>query len=295
MPEWERRTRWIFTLVVLAWLVATTAAFSDYIFHIPIPFVLLVFLTPLITCLFLKPGNRGWFGAIFMLLISSFVFFGVLPAILSLFIGTSGLGLVDRYLDWTRDVDQGGGLVMMLTVRAAIIFSVAIFLVIARLMQYQSISKISGSRVFKAAAIGAVLLPLMFTRGTSYGETNADPTAPPNGISSGGAEVMLTPDVFQTSRVLDPATGMWTYATFFSNPTQTDLTVTQVWAGRDAISPFSERVAIDGSGVRIGGEGIIFGAGGNGTIRFSAVQGHNKVTVLSGNGGRYTISWTEQI
>jgi archaellum component FlaF (FlaF/FlaG flagellin family) len=103
------------------------------------------------------------------------------------------------------------------------------------------------------------------------------------------------PDVFQISRVFDQATETWRYAIFFSNPTQTELTVTQVWAGRDAIAPFNERVTIDGSGISISDDGIVFGTGSSGTIQFSTTQGHNIVTVITGNGARYTISWSEQL
>jgi len=297
IPGWERRARLIYTLVILAWLATTTAAFfSTYISHLPLPFVPLVFTMPMITCFYLRPGRRGWFGAIFILLVSLIIFFGVLPAALTLFVGTPGLGFVDRYLDWTIGIDQAGGLVMLLTARAAIIFSAGIFLVVARLLQYQKINQLSGKKAFKAAAIGAVLLPLLLMMVTSSGETNADPAVvPPAGISWGNAQDMLVPDIFQTSRIFDQATGTWTYAVFFSNPTQADLTVTQVWAGRDAIAPFSERVVIDGSGVRIGGEGIVFGTGSSGTVRFSIAQGHNTVTVITDNGARYTISWSEQL
>jgi archaellum component FlaF (FlaF/FlaG flagellin family) len=103
------------------------------------------------------------------------------------------------------------------------------------------------------------------------------------------------PDIFQTSRVFDQATGSWTYTLFFSNPTQAELTVTRVWAGRDAIAPFNERVIIDGSGVSISDEGVVFGAGCSGTIQFSTMQGHNSVTVITDNGARYSVSWSEQL
>ena len=251
---------------------------------------------PLITCFYLRSGRRGWLGAISILLLSSIIFFGVLPTALTLFIGTPGLGFIDRYLDWAIGIDQAGGLVMLLTVRAAIIFSAGIFLVVARLLQYQKITQFPGKEVFKAAAIGAVLLPLLLMMVTSSGETNADPAVvPPAGVSFGGAQDLLVPDVFQTSRIFDQATGTWTYTIFFSNPTQAELTVTQVWAGRDAIAPFNERVIIDGSGVSISDEGIVFGTSCSGTIQFSTTQGHNTVTVITDNSARYAISWSEQL
>lgn len=296
MPAWERRTRVIYALVILAWLATAVIFFNMYIIQYPIPFVPLVLVMPLITCLYLGSGRRGWFGAITILLLSSFIFFGVLPAVLALFVGTSGLGFIDRYLDWAAGIDQGGGLLFLLTVRAAIIFSAGIFLVVARLLQYQKISQFQGKGFFKAAAIGAVLLPLLLMMVTSSGETNADPAVvPPAGVSFGGAQDLLVPDVFQTSRVFDQSTGTWTYSIFFSNPTQVDLTVTQVWAGRDAIESFNERVIIDGSGVSISDDGIVFGTGCSGTIQFSTTQGHNTVTVITGNSARYTISWSEQL
>jgi hypothetical protein len=295
MPVWERRARWIYLLVILAWLAAAVIFFNMYITQYPIPFVSLVFVMPLITCFYLRSGRRGWFGAITLLLISSFIFFGVLPAVLALFVGTSGLGVIDRYLDWAVGIDQGGGLLFLLTVRAALMFSAGIFLVVARLLQYQKISQFQGKRGFRAAAVCAVLLPLLLTMVTSSEETNADPTAPPAGVSFGGAPDLLVLDIFQTSRVFDGVTGTWTYTLFFSNPTQVELTVTRVWAGRDAIAPFNERVIVGGSGVGISDVGVVFGAGYSGTIRFSTTQGHNMVTVITGNGARYTISWSEQL
>ncbi len=296
MPAWERRARVIYALVILAWLATAVIFFNMYTIQYPIPFVLLVFFLPLITCLYLRSGRRGWLGAVSILLISSIIFFGVLPAALALFVGTSGLGFIDRYLDWIVGVDQGGGLVMLLTVRAAIIFSAGIFLVVARLPRYQKIGQFQGRRFFRAAVIGAVLLPLLFMMVTSSGETNADPAVvPPAGVSFGGAQDLLVPDVFQTSRIFDQATGTWTYTLFFSNPSQVELTVTRVWAGRDAIAPFNERVIIDGSSVSINDDGIIFGAGYSGTIKFITMRRHNTVTVIDGNSAQYTVSWSEQL
>jgi hypothetical protein len=295
MPVWERRARWIYLLVILAWLAAAVIFFNMYIIQYPIPFVPLVLVMPLITCFYLRSGRRGWFGAITIMLLSSFIFFGVLPAVLALFVGTSGLGVIDRYLDWAVGIDQGGGLLFLLTVRAALMFSAGIFLVVARLLQYQKIGQFQMRRFFRAAAVCAVLLPLLLTMVTSSGETNADPTAPPAGVGFGGAPDLLVPDIFQISRVFDGVTGKWTYTLFFSNPTQVELTVTRVWAGRDAIAPFNERVIVGGSGVGISDVGVVFGAGCSGTIRFSTTQGHNMVTVITGNGARYTISWSEQL
>ena len=296
MPVWERRVRVIYSLVILGWLAAAAIFFNMYIIQYPIPFVSLVFVMPLITCFYLMSGRRGWFGAIAILLLSSSIFFGVLPAVLALFVGTSGLGVIDRYLDWAVDIDQGGGLLFLLTVRAALIFSAGIFLVVARLLRYPKVGRFQGKRGFRAAAVGAVLLPLLLTMATSSGETNADPAVvPPAGTSYGGAENLLMPDINRITRVFDGATGTWTYTIFFSNPSQAELTITQVWAGRDSIAPFSERIEVDGSGVRISGVGIVFGAGSGGTIRFSTTRGHNNVVVITGDGARYAINWTEQL
>ena len=296
MPAWERRVRVLYTLAVLAWLVAAVVFFNMYLIQYPLPFVPLVFLLPLIMCLYLMSGRRGWFGAITLLLLSSFIFFGVLPAFLALFVGTSGLGFIDRYLDWVAGIDQGGGLLFLLTVRAAIMSSAGIFLVVARLLRYQKIGRLQGRGGLRAVVVGVLLLPLLLTMVTSSGETNADPAVvPPAGVSFGGAENLLVPDVNQITRVFDGATGGWTYIIFISNPSPVELTITQVWAGRDAIAPFSERIAVDGYSVRISGVGIVFGAGYGGTIRFSTTRGHNMVTMITDNGARYTISWTEQL
>ncbi|MCX6649152.1 MAG: hypothetical protein NTV61_07160 [Candidatus Bathyarchaeota archaeon] len=296
MPVWERRVRVIYSLVILGWLAAAAIFFNMYIIQYPIPFVPLVFALPLIMCLYLISGRRGWFGAITILLLSSSIFFGVLPAFLALFVGTSGLGFIDRYLDWTVGIDQGGGLLFLLTARAALILSAGIFLVIARLLQHPKTGRFQGKNGFRVVVVVAVLLPLLLTMMTSSGETNADPAVvPPAGTSYGGAENLLTPDINRITRVFDGATGTWTYTIFFSNPSQVELTITQVWAGRDAIAPFSERIEVDGSGVRISGAGIIFEAGSGGTIRFITTRGHNNVVIITGDGARYTINWTEQL
>ncbi|HIH88454.1 TPA: DUF2955 domain-containing protein [Candidatus Bathyarchaeota archaeon] len=295
MPAWERRARVTYSLVIFGWLAAAAIFFSDYIIHYPLPFMPLVFALPLIMCLYLISGRRGWFGAITILLLSSLIFFGVLPAFLALFVGTSGLGLIDRYLDWAVGIDQGGGLLFLLTARAALILSAGIFLVIARLLQHPKTGSFRGKNGFRMVVVGALLLPILLTMMTSSGETNADPAVvPPVGTSYGGAENMLTPDINQITRVFDGATGTWTYTIFLSNPSPVELTITQVWAGRDAIAPFSERVEVVGSGVRISGAGIVFEAGSGGTIRFITTRGHNNVVILTGDGARYTINWTEQ-
>lgn len=295
MPRWERWARWIYVLIILTWLIATTVIYFSYISHLPVIYLPLIFVMPLVACFCLRSSKRGWFGAIFILLISAITFFGVLPTVLMLLVGTPGIGFIDRYLDWAIGIDQAGGLVALLTVRAAIIFSAGIFLVVARLLQYQKIHHLSGKKIFKAVAIGAVLLPLLFMMVTSSGETNADPTiVPPTGVSWDNA-LGLVPDIFQTSRIFDQATGTWTYTIFFSNPNPENQAVTQVWAGRDAITPFNENVVINGSGVRISDEGIVFETSCNGTIQFSITQGHNTLTVKTDNGARYTFSWSEQL
>ena len=291
MPRWERWARRIYILTILVWLVVTAATFF---IRLPLIFFPMVFVMPLIVCFYLKSSRRGWFGAIFILLISAITFFGALPS-LTLFVGAPGVGFIDRYLDWAAGVDQLGGLVVLLTVRAAIIFSAGIFLVVARLLQYQKIQRLSGKKIFKAVAVGAVLLPLLLMMVTSSGETNADPAiVNPTGYGWGGAPNLLAPDFSfpqGTSRIFDEATGMWTYTLPLYNPSPVNLTVTRVWAGRDAIEPLQERVAVSGSGVRISDEGIVFETGCNGTIQFSTAHGHNTVTVNVDSGAQCTFTW----
>jgi len=294
MPEWERRARLAYALAIAAWTAATAVFFFDYIYQYPIPFALMVFLVPLIICLYLVSGRRGWLGAASMLILSAVVFFGAMPAFFALVVGTPGLGIVDRYLDWVVGVDQGGGVLFMLTVRASMLLSAGIFLVAARLAQHPKLSQFQGT-TFKAAAVGIVLLPLLIAMVTSSGETNADPAAHPEGASFGGAEQLLGPDIMQVSRTFDQAAGTWTYSIFFSNPNQEELTITRMWAGRDSLAPFTEHVTADSSCAGIGGDAIAFSAGCNATLRFSTAQGHNRVTAIGGNGARYTITWTEQL
>ena len=292
MPRWERWTRRIYILIILTWLIVTIAA---YLSRLPLTFFPLIFVMPLIVGFYLKSSRRGWFGAIFILLISAITFFGNFPSYLILFVGTPGVGFIDRYLDWIAGVDPLGGLVMLLTIRAVVIFSAGIFLVVARLLQYPEIQRFSGKKIFKAAAVVAVLLPLLLTMVTSSGETNADPAiVNPTGYGWGGAPNLLAPDFSfpqGTSRIFDEATGMWTYTLPLYNPSPVNLTVTRVWAGRDAIEPLQERVAVSGSGVRISDEGVVFETGCNGTIQFSIAQGHNTVTVNVDSGAQCTFTW----
>ena len=293
MPPWERHARLAFALAIAAWTVATAVLFFDYIYQYPIPFVFMTFLLPVAMCAYLVSGRRGWLGAVVMLLLSAGVFFGALPGFAQLFVGTPGLGIVDRYLDWVVGVDQGGGVLLMLTVRASMLLSAGVFLVVARLAQYR-LPQLQGT-AFKAAAAGIMLLPLLVALVTQSGETNADPYMHPEGVSFGGAGLMLVPDVMKVSRAYDQAAGAWTYGIFFSNTNQEELTITQMWAGRDAIAPFTERVTSDSPCARIASEAISFSAGCNATLRFSTTQGHNRVTAFGGDSARYTITWTEQL
>ncbi|MCX6821048.1 MAG: DUF2955 domain-containing protein [Candidatus Aenigmarchaeota archaeon] len=292
-PQWERNARLAFALAIAAWTVATAVFFFDYIYHYPIPFALMTFLMPLITCAYFVSGRRGWLGAAVMLLLSALIFFGVIPGFLQLLVGTPGLGIVDRYLDWSMDVEQGGGVLLMLTIRESMLLSAGIFLIIARLAQYK-LPQLQGG-AFKTTAACALLLPLLIAFMTSSGETNADPYAHPEGTSFGGAEQFLIPDIMKVSRTFDQAAGTWTYGIFFSNPNQDELTITRMWAGRDELAPFTERVTADSPCARVGSGAITFGAGCNATLSFSTPQGHNRITAILGNGARYTLSWTEQI
>lgn len=293
MPPWERHARTAFALAIAAWTVATAVLFFDYIYQYPIPFALMTFLLPVAMCAYLVSGRRGWLGAAAMLLLSAAVFFGVIPGLLQLFIGTPGLGIVDRYLDWIVGVDQGGGVLFMLTIRASMLLSAGAFLVVARLAQYK-LPQLQGT-AFKAALACAVLLPLAIALATQSGETNADPYAHPEGASFGGADQLLVPDIMRASRAFDPAAGEWTYGIFFSNPNEDELAITRMWAGRDPIAPFDERVVADSPCAAVSSDAITFGAGCNATLQFSTAQGHNRITAILGNGAKYAITWTEQL
>jgi len=172
------------------------------------------------------------------------------------------------------------------------VLSAGIFLVVARLRQHPKVKQLTIPRVFKAAAVAIVLLPLLLMPFIQVGEPTANTHLNPTSAGLSGFSSLTWDNVFQKSnRTFNSTTGLWTYTIAMSNQGET-TTILHVWAGFETIAPLGTRITIvDGSDVSVSDAGIVFQRGANGTIRFSTTQGHNTVTLDLGSNSRGTLEW----
>jgi Flp pilus assembly protein TadB len=294
MPIWERWARRIYIIGVL--MTSLIIALVQSIVFLPVSALFItLWILPVVMGFYLLKGRHGRVGTWLLLILALLSFVDLLPIPLSLLMGPAGIQLRNYYTAGVIGLDPFGQVSMILALRSGIVLSAGIFLVVARLRQHPKVKQLAISRVFKAAAVVIVLLPLLLMPFIQAGEPTANSHLNPTsgGFSSSSSPSTLTWDsIFEkTYRTFNSTTGLWTYTIAMSNRGETAM-ILHVWAGFETISPLGTRITIvDGLGVSVSDAGIVFQRGANGTIRFSTAQGHNTVTLDLGSNARGALEW----
>lgn len=288
MPHWEGAARRIYIYILLGLIIVSLC----YMMSLPHPvFAVPIILVPLIFILYLRSGRRGWFGAAALFLLSLIAYLNnPYDVFAQLFLGSSGRGLIDRYLDYAAGITTP--LTFILTIRTLVIFSAGIFLVVARLLQYRRLSPLWERKAVKAVVVCLLLLPLGFSLIPYSPDTDVSPLVISPSASSwwaGPQGCFLSPSGHESSRIFDENSGTWTYTLMLSNPSRRDITITQLLAGRETV-PFSSVVA-NGSGITVKSDGVVYMAGCYGTIQFTLKTGHNHIIIRQDLGGECSFSW----
>ncbi len=295
MPRWERWARRTYALILFGLLVLVVLSSLDVIgFAMGVTFVAPI----VVVCLYLRSSWRSWFGAVLLLILSLFVFFVNAPSLVPGWQGTPGVGVVNTYLDWAAGMLPIGGLLASLAIRAGVLQSASIFLVVAKLLQRQKPRRLTESRIAMTIAVVVILLPFWLAFVIPTASVTAAPNAPvyPTSIAWGGPSY-LQPDVGRsnftspTFRTFNSTTGLWTYTIAMSNQGSTAVAITHVWAGREVVTPFETRISANESGISVTDAGIVFAPMTGGAIRFSTGVGYNVITLAIGTDSRDEISW----
>lgn len=288
MPHWERTARRIYMYILLGLIIASLCCMTS----LPHPvFAVPIILVPLIFILYLRSGRRGWFGAAALLLFSLIAYLNnPYDVFAQLLFGSSGRGLIDRYLDCAAGITTP--LTFILTIRTLVTFSAGIFLVVARLLQYRRFSPLWERKAVKAVVVCLLLLPLGLSLIPYSPDTDVNPlviTPPGSSWWAGPQGCFLSPSSLESSRIFDENSGTWTYTLMLSNPSRRDITITQLLAGRETV-PFSSIVA-NGSGITVKSDGVVYMAGCYGAIQFTIETGHNHIIIRQDLGGECAFSW----
>jgi len=291
MPNWERWARRIYMIGIL--MTGLTIVLVQSIVYLPVSALFVtLWVMPVVMGFYLLKGRRGRIGTWLLVILALLSFVDLLPIPLSLLMGPAAVQLRNYYTAGVIGLDPFGQVSAILALRSGIVLSAGIFLVVARLRQHPKVKQLTIPRVFKAAAVAIVLLPLLLMPFIQVGEPTANTHLNPTSAGLSGFSSLTWDNVFQKSnRTFNSTTGLWTYTIAMSNQGET-TTILHVWAGFETIAPLGTRITIvDGSDVSVSDAGIVFQRGANGTIRFSTTQGHNTVTLDLGSNSRGTLEW----